>query len=193
MIIEYRQQILSSDQDIIKACVDGNRQAQEWIYNEFKGQLMAICRRYCNSHDQAKDVLQESFIKIFSNIKNYNGSGSLAGWMCRIVINTAITDNLKWDNRREEFDIQKFDQSETSHLMENLNMKELLNLIERLPTGCKYVFNMYVIDGFTHAEIADKLKISIGTSKSQLSRAKSLLVNFIQDLETTKTTNIPNE
>ncbi|MCC7299154.1 MAG: RNA polymerase sigma factor [Bacteroidia bacterium] len=183
MYILHALHILNSEADIIKACISGKRSAQEWVYNEYKGQLMGICRRYCSSYEQAQDVLQDSFIKIFENIKHFNNSGSFIGWMCRIVINTAITHNLKWDNRRSTFDGVEYDVVENINLLHNLSLKELLALVEKLPDGCRIVFNMYVIDDFTHAEIAEQLKISVGTSKSQLSRAKSLLMAQLKLIE----------
>lgn len=183
MIITYNNNILSIENEIIELCVRGDRGAQEWVYNEYKSQLMGICRRYCNSREQAQDVLQESFIKIFTQIKSYRNIGSFKGWMCRIVINTAIKQNLKWDNRRTFFDDVTYDYAEHINLLQNLSLKELLALVEKLPDGCRIIFNMYVIDDFTHAEIAEQLNISIGTSKSQLSRAKGLLVKQLKQIE----------
>lgn len=175
--------ILSLEEDIIRACVRGQRYAQEWIYNEYKGYLMGICRRYCSSREQAQDVLQDSFIKIFLSINTYSGKGSFQGWLSRIVINTAIKQNNKWDYRRESNDVEIYDLPVSeSAALEKLSLQELLMLIEKLPKGCRTIFNLYVIDGFSHEEIAELINISTGTSKSQLSRAKKLLIEKISQI-----------
>lgn len=175
--------ILLNEDEILLACIQGKREAQEWLYHEHKNKLMGVCRRYCHSREQAQDILQDSFVKIFTNLKSYNGSGSLKGWMTRIVINTAIKNNLKWDSRKVNNEIEHYDSIEQVDFLKNLSLNELFVLIEKLPEGCKLVFNLYVVDGFTHAEIAEMLSISVGTSKSQLSRAKSLLCNYIKEIQ----------
>ncbi len=168
-----------NEEELILQCIKGNRQAQEWLYQEHKNQLMGICRRYCSSKEQAQDVLQDSFVKIFTNINKFNNSGKLIGWMSRIVINTAIKNSKKWEYKKINDEIENYDTQVHVEYLSNLSLKELLELVEKLPEGCKLVFNLFVIDEYTHLEISELLNISVGTSKSQLSRAKSLLCQQI--------------
>jgi len=174
---------LINESEIISACIHGNREAQEWLYHEHKNLLMGVCRRYCYSKEQAQDILQDSFVKIFTNLKSYNGSGSLKGWMTRIVINTAIKNNQKWDSRKVNSEIDNFDKELHVDFLKDLSLKELFDLLEKLPEGCKLVFNLFVVDGYSHNEIAEMLNITVGTSKSQLFRAKNLLCQFINELK----------
>lgn len=183
MYIDPTINILINENEFILACIQGKREALEWLYHEHKGLLMGICRRYCHSREQAQDVLQDSFVKIFSNLNTYNGSGSLKGWMTRIVINTAIKNNQKWDNRKVDTEIENYDTEQHVDFLKDLSLKELFNLLDKLPEGCKLVFNLYVVDGYSHAEIAEMLNITVGTSKSQLFRAKGLLCQYINELK----------
>lgn len=145
---------------------------------------MGICSRYCSSRDHAQDVLQEAFISIFTGIDKYKGTGSFEGWMTRIVINTAITMNKKWDYRKVTGELEDLELAAPDlHPVEKLSHQELLQLVQQLPVGYRTVFNLFVIDGYSHDEIAETLKISTGTSKSQLSRAKDQLAKWIKLIE----------
>lgn len=147
--------------------------------------LFAVCLRYTNSRFDAEDVLQEGFVKIYKNLDMYSQEKSFEGWIRRIMINTAITfyrRNLKHayhDDVDESHDLS-YDLGPDQSC--EYTKEELLNAIQRLPAGYKLVFNMYVVEGFKHKEIADELGIDINTSKSQLSRAKKYLQRELEEM-----------
>ena len=145
------------------------------MYRLFSGKFFGLCLKYSGSYEQAKDNLQESFIKIFENVFQFNGKGSFEGWMTRIVINTCLREY------QTNFIFQEF---EDNHIQEpdELSLDEdeipaefLIGIIEELPDQYRIVFNLYVFENFAHREIADMLKISVGTSKSNLARARQNL------------------
>lgn len=138
--------------------------------------MMAICTRYAKTRFEAEDVFHEAFVKVFENIKNYQ-SGSFDGWMKRIFVNTAINNyrrNLKHYNHEEHLE-ESGAGTEPEAILSNITTQELLAVIAQLPEGYRLVFNMYVIEGYSHKEIGDLLGIAEGTSKSQLAKAKSFL------------------
>jgi len=171
-------------EEIIKGCKKGDPTAQKKLYDSYRSRFMGISLRYTSSRDQAQDVLQESFIKIFTKMSSFDSKGSFEGWMTRIVINTAISMNRKWDYRKTAEDIMEYDSiEETPDVVDHISHKELLEMVSQLPTGYRTVFNLYAIDGFTHPEISKMTGIAEGTSKSQLSRAKAILVAKIQKIK----------
>lgn len=166
-----------SSEEIVKGCIARDRKCQETLYALYSRKMFGICLGYSKNYDSAKDVLQEGFIKVFKNIKNYSSEGSLEAWIRKIIINTAI-DNYRRSVhlsittlRFEEENCEPIDNS----ILSKINEDELLYLIRQLPEGARIIFNLYVIEGYTHKEIAEQLNISDGTSKSQLNRAKQLL------------------
>jgi len=172
------------DEELIEGCLKKDRKYQEVLYKRFAPKMYAICLSYTNDRDSAQDILQEGFIKVFENIKTYNSEGSLEGWIRRIVTNTAI------DYYRHNQRIQKLIQSEKENtdkevpdtILSKIGFDEILVAVRKLPEGARIVFNLYALEGYTHQEIADQLNISVGTSKSQYSRAKSLLQKSLQDM-----------
>ncbi len=170
--------------EIIDACVKGDRLAQRNLYDLFSKRMYVVCLRYTKSQQEAEDVLQDSFIKIFNNLKNYRGESRLGYWIKRIIINTALNSQRKKLYMYPMVDIEDvhhvFDQSKT---ISNLQLEELLNIIRTLPTGCRTVFNLFAIEGYSHREIAEMLEVSEGTSKSQFSRARKLLQEKIAEEE----------
>lgn len=169
-------------EDIIKGCVAGKPDAQEALYKKYSGKLFGISLRYTKDYSAAEDVLQEGFIKIFNNISSFKGTGSFEGWMRRIVINTALERFRKHFQMYSISEVNELEDSfKYNHILTEIAAKDLLNLIQELPTAYKMVFNLYAIDGYTHKEIGEILKISEGTSKSNLSRARKLLQEKIED------------
>jgi len=170
--------------EMIDACVKGDRLAQRNLYDLFSKRMYVVCLRYTKSQQEAEDVLQDSFIKIFNNLKNYRGESRLDYWIKRIIINTALNSQRKKLYMYPMVDIEDvhhvFDQSKT---ISNLQLEELLNIIRTLPTGCRTVFNLFAIEGYSHKEIAEMLEVSEGTSKSQFSRARKLLQEKIAEEE----------
>lgn len=165
-----------SESDLIAGCIDGNRRMQEELYNRFSAKMYAVCLRYAGNTQEAEDILQEGFIKIFKKLSTFRGDGSFEGWVRRIFVNTAIEHF-----RRKKY-LQPVTEKEEStiegdylNVLDGLAERDIIELIQDLSPGYRTVFNMYVIEGYTHKEIGDIMGISEGTSKSQLSRAKVIL------------------
>jgi RNA polymerase sigma-70 factor, ECF subfamily len=167
------------EHDLIQKCCDGDRTAYRELYNHFSGELLAIAMRYMKSKQEAEDVLQEAFIKVFKNLASFDHRASLKTWLIRIVINTAL-NMLRKDHSAANWDITEIADVKADLLpLQHYQFSELLSFIQQLPSGCKAVFNLYAIEGYTHKEIAVLLKVSEGTSKSQYFRAKGLLQEMI--------------
>ena len=180
----YTNTILETEKDIIRGCKSGSEYYFKVLYDRYKGKLMGICLRYCNNREQAHDALQESFIAIILSIKNFNGAGTFEGWITRVTINTTLRIGRKWDFKKADIEIETLElPSQEIDPNQQLSYNQLLNLIQRLPHGYRLVFNLYVLDGYTHKEIAKLLNISIGTSKSQLARAKNKLATWLIKME----------
>lgn len=168
------------DQEILEGCRSGERHAFGLLYNKYASTMLGICMRYCKRKEEAEDVLHEGFIKVFSNVSKFRGEGSFEGWIKRIMINTSLSyyhANLKhyFKTGVEEMgDITTGDEEEG--IYNNApSRSELLSLIQDLPNGYRFVFNMYVFEDFSHKEIARELGISVNTSKSQLAKARRRL------------------
>ena len=175
---------MRNEQLMIEGCLRGERSAQEVLYHRFSPTLFAICLRYTGDYHQAEDMLQEGFIKVFSKLNSYRFEGSFEGWMKRIFINTAI-ENFRRNqhlNHTLEVDDLKNDlvQEDDFH---RLSEAELLNMIQRLSPGYRTIFNLYAVEGYTHNEIAKMLGITVGTSKSQLARARYLLQKMVYNAQ----------
>lgn len=166
-----------TESDLIKGSVEGDRRIQEELYNRFSPKMYSVCLRYANNADDAQDLLQEGFIKVFRNLHRFRAEGSFEGWMRRVFVNTSIehfrrkSAKLSTVSDKEESTIEDSDITALDSLAE----KDIMNLIQELSPGYKTVFNLYVIEGYSHKEIGDLLGISEGTSKSQLARAKGIL------------------
>ncbi len=169
-----------TDEQIVKGCINKNAIAQKNLYEKFARKMMGVCLRYCDSSEEAEDVVQNGFISIFENIESFKGTGSLEGWVRKIMVNTALTNIRKNKKLKQniELDSVEFMIPSNTH-SESLEAKDLLKIIQTLPIGFKTVFNLYAIEGYSHKEIGDMLNISEGTSKSQYSRAKAHLQKII--------------
>lgn len=179
MIPERNQYITESD--LINGCIEGNRKMQEELYQRFSPKMYAVCLRYASNTEEAQDILQEAFIKVFRKIGSFRGDGSFEGWIRRIFVNTAIEHfrrrrYLQPVTEREENTIE----GKSINALDGLAEKDILALIQELSPGYRTVFNMYVIEGYSHKEIGEMLGISEGTSKSQLSRAKVILQEMVK-------------
>jgi len=169
------------DSDLIKGCVSGDRRMQELLYKKFSPKMYAICLRYAGNTDDAQDLLQEGFIKIYKNLEKFRNEGSFEGWMRRVFVNTSIEHfrrkvNLNSITENEEKGIE----DSTWNVLDSLAEKDIIQLIQELSNGYRTVFNLYVVEGYSHKEIGDMLGISEGTSKSQLSRAKMILQDLVK-------------
>lgn len=154
---------------------------QNQLYRQFAPKMYGICLRYADQAEDASDILQEGFIKVFRNLEKFRGEGSFEGWMRRIFVNTAIEHfrkKLKLYNVSEVYENTVEDPR--AGVLESLAAKDIIRIINELSPGYRIVFNLYVIEGYSHKEIAGLLGITEGTSKSQLARAKSVLKKLIE-------------
>lgn len=164
---------------LVAKCKQQDRKAQEKLYHLFSAKFFTLCLKYSGSYEEAKDTLQDGFIKIFQNISQFRGTGSFEGWMTRIIINTALKkyqDPSIFLTINEEIT----EDPEVEVEEEILSVDFLVRIIQELPDRYRLVFNLYVNDGFTHKEIAKMLNISVGTSKSNLARARLKLKEKIE-------------
>ncbi|HXU28215.1 MAG TPA: RNA polymerase sigma factor [Bacteroidia bacterium] len=172
---------MTAENDIIKGCVAGKREFQKKLYETFSGKMLFVCYRYCKNREEAEDVLQDGFIKVFKHIGTFKFEGSFEGWVRRIMVNTAIEHIRKQKQVHVFDDVENIIESPESefNITGKLNEKELLKMVHLLPDGYRTVFNMYAIEGYSHKEIAEALGIAEGTSKSQLSKAKEFLKTLL--------------
>jgi len=176
---ERNQNITESD--LIIGCMEGNRRMQEEMYRRLSPRMYAVCLRYAGNAEEAEDILQEGFIKVFKKLDSFRSEGSFEGWVRRIFVNTAIEHF-----RRKRYLMPVTEKEENTiegkyiSVLDDLAEKDILALVQELSPGYRTVFNMYVVEGYTHKEIADILGISEGTSKSQLSRAKVILQDMVK-------------
>jgi RNA polymerase sigma factor (sigma-70 family) len=176
---------MMSDQQIIEGCARHNKNAQQVLYDQYSRLLLGICLRYSTDKAEAEDILQESFLKIFFNIKDFSGTGSFIGWLRKITVNTAITHyhkNLKYRYHVEIEEYVSVETGVTSFEEDFFTSEELYKVLNELPAGYRMVFNLYAVEGYKHKEIADILGIDTNTSKSQYSRAKAVLRDKLEKL-----------
>lgn len=169
--------------ELARLCASGDRKAQERLYRLFYGRMLPVCLRYAKDSELAKDLLQDAFIKVFSKIKSYDGVGSLEGWIRRIVVNNAIDEFRK---KKNDFflmeSIENFSETEEEEDDDKevkLKASQVIEALQELTPAYRAVFNMFVFEEMTHAEIAEKVGISVGTSKSNLFKAKRNLKNIL--------------
>jgi RNA polymerase sigma factor (sigma-70 family) len=169
--------------ELIAGCKRSKNHYQQALYQQHHRKMFGVCLRYTDNRQDAEDVLQDGFIKVFKNIKSFKGKGSLEGWIRRIMVNTAIEHYRK----RSRYFMVEIDSAYELELpaeqLEALGRGEILDLVQALPAGYRTVFNLYAIEGYSHKEIAEMMGISVGTSKSQFSRAKALLREQMQRRE----------
>lgn len=178
--------------ELIKGCVKGSRKAQESIYKLLYGKMLTVCMRYTRNVDEAQDILQEGLLKVFGNLTKYNFEGSFEGWVRRIVVNTAI-DSIR--KKKNDFILLGENQSaeeyadmvdeEEDELEFDFKPSDILDAMQKLTPAYQMIFNLYVFENMTHIEIAEKIGISVGTSKSNLAKAKrnlkKILINDFKD------------
>ncbi len=173
-----------SEEELIDRCLNNDQQASEDFYKRFAPKMYGVCMRFAKNQMEADDILQEGFIKVFTNLKSFRNEGSLEGWVRKTIVNTAINlykKNLKHlkDTDLEHAEVvQNIEQSS----LDKIAVQELLNIIRELPPGYRVVFNLNVIEGYSHKEISQLLEISENTSKSQLSRARQALQKKLMEL-----------
>lgn len=171
-----------TDKQIIKGCLEGNKYAQRMLYQKYKVPLFGVCMRYAKDRMEAEDFLQDGFIKIYKDLYQYKPTGALGAWMRRVMVNTALQHIRKRKMKFVDNELlQIADKYKTEDdILGQLRAKELVKMVQQLPSGYRAVFNLYVIEGYSHKEIAKELGITASTSKSQLSRAKAVLRKMIE-------------
>lgn len=171
----------NDDNNLVKACVKGNRSAQEQFYAKFAPKMHALCRGYSKDEDTANELLQEGFIKVFKNLKQYKSDGSLEGWIRRTMINNAVDHFRRSQKFRYTQEINDFcyeengDMAATNDVWKSLDAQDYQRITKHLPDGYRMIMNLYVVEGYTHKEIGEELGITTGTSKSQFAKAKKYL------------------
>ena len=167
---------------LVKDCLKQKPIAQQQLYNYFAPSMLGICYRYTKSVNDAEDVLQEGFIKVFTHLSEYRFTGELGAWIRRIMVTTALNYLKKNKRYREEmvFAETPLHPVSNENPVVQLDARQLGDLIRQLPVGFQTIFNLYAIEGYTHAEIGQLLGISDGTSKSQYARARYLLIEWVE-------------
>jgi RNA polymerase sigma-70 factor, ECF subfamily len=183
MSSEKTYQVLTDRQQfIIKGCIAGDRSSQQSLYDIYARRMMGVCLWYARNREEAEEILQDGFMKVFKYINTYKGKGSFEGWIRKIMVNTALVKCRSNSQLRiiVEFDAKEHDSKETVSIIEMLEAKDLLKLVQTLPPSYRMVFNLYVLEGMKHREIAEVLDISEGTSKSNLADARAILQKALQ-------------
>ncbi len=169
------------DTQLVQACLRGDSASQRLLYERYKSPMFRICLRYGGSKQDAEDFLQDGFVRVFKDLQQYRMEGPLGAWIRKVVINSILQQLRK---RRIVYSDTELSDLEGLHMTEedipgNLDAEILTRYIQALPDGYRTVFNMFVIEGFTHQEIAEALSINVGTSKSQLSKARGMLRSWL--------------
>lgn len=178
-----RKHLDTREEDWIEGARQGDRKSQKAIYDLLSGKMYAVCLRYMGDRDSAEDILQDGFVTLFSKLDSYSGAGSFEGWARKIFVNTALMSLRKKDalKNSEDVDAAWNITSDDPTAIQKIGYKDLIGMIAKLPPGFRTVFNMYVIEGYSHKEIAESLGISETTSRSQLQRARMLLQSRIKE------------
>ena len=171
-----------TEQQMIALCKRGDRAAQKALFDSLSKKMFPLCIRYMGDRDAAEDVLQEGFISLFSKLDSYSGEGSFEGWARKIFVNTALMTLRRNDVMRQSEDIESARSISGSDVsaLQSISYKELMGMIAELPPGFRTVFNLFLIEGYSHKEISEMLGISEATSRSQLQRARVMLQNRIK-------------
>lgn len=175
-----------TEKELIKRCLEKDSKAQEYLYKQYSRPMYGVCLRFARNTMEADDMLQEGFIRVFSFLKDFRHEGSFEGWIRRTIVNTAVN---YYNSKRNEWKEISIDKTESDHvvaenILDQISVGDLLKVIRELPEGYRLVFNLYVIEGYSHQEISKMLNISENTSKSQLSRARAALQQRLMQRKT---------
>ena len=174
-----------NEEQLIEGCIRKKRRARKELFERYRKRMLGVCLRYSSSKDEAEDVMLTGFLNIFNKIGTYDGKGSFEGWIRRIMINTAIDNYRKNKKHYGNSDIETLDTEEIPSLVtdfsDNLSIRDILTMVQQLPTGYRVVFNLFAIEGYNHGEIAEMLGISVNTSKTQLHKARLLLQKRLKE------------
>ncbi|MEA5425138.1 RNA polymerase sigma factor [Arcicella lustrica] len=177
---------MKTQSEIIKRCLKGDENAFSTIYHQYASKMMVVCIRYSHDREEAKDLLQEGFIRVFQHLNQFKGEGSFEGWIKRIIVNVALEFYRKNTNQRQLYEISSDYEEQhpisSEDILSNIHARDLLNLVQKLPPTYRMIFNLYEFEGFKHQEIANQLGISEGTSKSNLFDARKILQRLVSEM-----------
>lgn len=174
--------------ELIKACKRNDPKSQKALYRHFYNYGMTVCSRYARNREEAKEIMNDAFVKIFTKLDQYNFSLSFKAWLNRIMVNTAIDHYRKYQSVPRTVDLVYAQHIEVNdRVLENISAKDILKLVQKLSPSYRIAFNLFVVEGYKHHEIAEKLGISTGTSKSNLAKARLKLKAMIQTIDKNKT------
>ena len=165
-----------TEKDLVEGCIADERKYQEMLDRKYADKMFTVCLTYSDDEDDACDILQEGFIKIFRNLHKFNFEGSFEGWVRRIIVNSALEHYRKRVRKEENQSVyETYIEPQVEGVLDKINSDELIKLVNKLPSKAAMVLKLYAIEGYAHKEIAEQLGVTVGTSKSQLNRARSLL------------------
>lgn len=169
-----------NEAEVVKGCIRQDRHFQKLLYEHYYGSMMAVCLRYANDREEARDVLHEGFMKVFKNINRFKEGTNLGAWIRRIMINTSI-DHYRKNAKKPNFvEINHaIHEADVHDVVSEMSAEEILKLVQKLSPAYRTVFNLYVIEGYSHREVGEALGISEGTSKSNLAKARAKLQKMI--------------
>jgi RNA polymerase sigma-70 factor, ECF subfamily len=177
-VVQFNQE----ENEIIRLAIENNRSAQQKIYAKFSPKMLSVCRQYIKDIHLAEDIMITAFMKVFTNLKNFEQKGSFEGWIRRIMVNECIS-NIRVQKKVSFAEDENYFEESFNNIESQFSVEDIQFLIDNLPDGYKMIFNLYAIEGYKHQEIASMLGINEGTSKSQLSHARKLLKEQILTLK----------
>jgi RNA polymerase sigma factor (sigma-70 family) len=171
-----------TERELVEGCIKEDRKCQRFLWDKYAPKLLSVSIRYCKTLEDAEDVLMESFVKIYDKMPEFRFQSSLETWMRRVVVNMSI-NKIRATKMMESIDNESYDVPFVDFGFDNLNAKELMALLDKLPIGYRTVFNLYAIEGYSHKEIGEVMGIDEGTSRSQLAKSRKALQEMIEKLE----------
>ncbi len=175
-----------TDKELVEGCIREDRKYQKILWNLYSAKLMSLCLRYCKNQEEAEDALMEAFVRIYDKMESFRYQSSLETWMRRIAVNIAINKLRSQKDIWKEISESEYELGYNDLGMERLEAKQIMQLIEKLPVGYRTVFNLYVVEGYSHKEIAEMMAIDEGTSRSQLAKARKTLQEMLENLNITR-------
>ncbi|MFK8104406.1 MAG: RNA polymerase sigma factor [Saprospiraceae bacterium] len=170
-----------TEQELIEAVKRDDRKAQKLLFDRYAPKMFGVCKRYVKNKEDAEDVLIDGLFKVMTKIDHFKGTGSFEGWIRRILVNESLMFLRKQHNFKLTVEVSNIEIKSQLNVEDKLREQDILNLLDKLPTGYRTVFNLYVVEGYKHREIAEILGISINTSKSQLILAKKRLQGLVRE------------
>lgn len=177
-----------TDLELAKRCTTGDREAQRVLFTQHSRLMMTVCLRYADNRQEAEDMLQEGFIKVFAHINQYEGKGALGGWIRKVMVNTALNYLRQQKHHRKLADVEAAEEVEAldSDAVESMSADDLIKLISTMPSGYRTVFNLFAVEGYSHKEISEMMNITESTSKTQFLKARNWLMKNLTSIEKTE-------